>query len=91
MQIPKLVESRGPKAADAALRARTFFPAHWSELQIHFNVMRVYRAAVKTGITNGHFEKQVGGFLIRVGLKDGRIDTAFGFVKMTLEDFKNLF
>ena len=52
--------------------------------------MVVYRNALKAGVTGPNYEEYIGGYLIRVGLKNGRLDTAFGFVKMTLDDFSIL-
>jgi hypothetical protein len=87
MQVPYLLAKGGRAAADAYVRSRTYFPIEWTEARIQQAIGLVQRDAVRKGITEGAHAIKIAGENVTIFLRSGKVESAYGAVKFTLEDF----
>jgi hypothetical protein len=77
-EFAKQTKYLSAEALENIAKNRTFFNPAWTKDQVVSAVEGALNEALKKGVTNGSYNYQTLGETIKIFLKNGQLDTAFG-------------
>lgn len=89
-QVQYLVANGQRAVAETLLASRTFFPVDWTASRIYTNVMMGYADAIRNGVVNGTHTFVIQGQRIVLYLEGGKLQSAWGEARVTLEQIQHL-